>query len=75
MPTDQMDTTDLMVSEIMVRWPQTVGVFIEHGMLCVGCPIGPFHTIAEACDIYNLDITAFERDLAMSITAGEDCPP
>lgn len=70
MPTDQMDTADLTLSEIMDRWPQTVPVFIRHGMLCVGCPIGPFHTITDACVAYYLDETFFRRELKAAVSAG-----
>ena len=63
MSTEQMETTDLTVSEIMNRWPKTVAVFLEHGMMCVGCRVGPFHTITDACEEYHLDEKTFRQKL------------
>lgn len=46
---------DSTLHEMMRRWPETVGVFLRHQMLCVGCPINPLHTLADACAEYGLD--------------------
>lgn len=49
------DDPDLPVTEVMRLWPATVPVFIAHGMLCVGCLIGPFHSLLDACNVYEID--------------------
>lgn len=46
---------DLSVKEIMDRWPRTASAFIARRMHCVGCPIGPFHTLADAAMEHQLD--------------------
>src|SRR5690606_6899726 len=46
---------DMSVDEIMRRWPATIPVFLRHQFLCVGCPIGPFHTLAQACFAHDAD--------------------
>ncbi|MFO8128177.1 DUF1858 domain-containing protein [Yoonia sp.] len=63
MHTLKLDDPDLPLSEMMTRWPQTVPVFLRHKMLCVGCLIGPFHTIVDACAAYHLDQDAFMAEL------------
>ncbi len=59
----RLDDPDLMLSDLMTQWPQTVPVFLRHKMLCVGCLISPFHTILEACTEYHLDPGAFVAEL------------
>lgn len=54
---------DMTVDEIMRRWPSTIGVAIRHGMLCVGCPIGVFHTVTDACAAHKVDEDAFSAEL------------
>ena len=54
---------DMTVDEIMRRWPSTIGVAIRHGMLCVGCPIGIFHTVTDACAAHGLDEDALSTEL------------
>jgi hybrid cluster-associated redox disulfide protein len=46
---------DMVVDEIMRRWPATVAVLLRYRMLCVGCPIGTFHTVAEACREHQIE--------------------
>lgn len=58
---------DLCVDDVMRFWPATVAVFIRHRMLCVGCPIGAFHTIADACREHSIDEEAFLGDLEIAI--------
>lgn len=54
---------DMTMDEIMRRWPATIRVLIRHGMLCIGCPIGIFHTIADACAAHSIDAEPFSRAL------------
>ena len=54
---------EMTVDEIMRRWPATIRVFIRHRMLCIGCPIGIFHTVSDACGAHGLDEEAFSREL------------
>lgn len=44
-----------LVSAVLEHWPQTIPVFLEHGMACVGCPMAAFETLEEAAAIYGLD--------------------
>jgi hybrid cluster-associated redox disulfide protein len=49
------ELAELTVSEIMRRWPATMRLFIDHRLLCVGCPIAPFHTIADVAREHQVD--------------------
>ncbi|MGT2466213.1 DUF1858 domain-containing protein [Mesorhizobium atlanticum] len=39
---------DATMDGIMRQTPAAVRVVLQHGMLCVGCPIASFHTISDA---------------------------
>lgn len=58
---------DMPVDEIMRRWPATIAVFVRRQMLCVGCPIGTFHTLTEACDEHELDEASFVAELIAAV--------
>jgi hybrid cluster-associated redox disulfide protein len=51
------------VDAVMRQWPQTIRVFLAHGMHCVGCPIGVFHTIDDACLEHHADVERFMQAL------------
>ncbi|MCL3882715.1 DUF1858 domain-containing protein [Marivita sp. GX14005] len=52
----------------MKRYPDTVRVFLRRRMLCVGCQVGPFHTISDACEEYRLNEDRFRRELAQAVS-------
>jgi hybrid cluster-associated redox disulfide protein len=62
-PLDRSDTVD----SVMRRWPATIRVFIEHRMLCIGCPIGTLHTIEDACRAHDLDPDGFQEALSRAV--------
>lgn len=62
------DNPDLPLQAMFDRWPAAVSVFLAHGMLCVGCPIAPFHTEIDACLEYGLDEMRFRRELRAAIS-------
>ncbi|WP_189522541.1 MULTISPECIES: DUF1858 domain-containing protein [unclassified Mesorhizobium] len=61
---------DMVVDEIMRKWPATVAVALRYRMLCVGCPIGTFHTVAEACREHQVNEADFLVDLESAVRAG-----
>ncbi|WP_442582144.1 DUF1858 domain-containing protein [Mesorhizobium sp. ASY16-5R] len=54
---------DMTVDEIMRRWPMTIRVVMRHRMLCIGCPIGIFHTVVDACQAHRIDLESFSAEL------------
>lgn len=63
------DFSDLHVAEIMSRWPATIGVFIDFKMHCIGCPIGQFHTLADAAEEHVLSLDLLSSEIAAAIEA------
>jgi hybrid cluster-associated redox disulfide protein len=56
-------TTDLVIADVLDRWPQTVSVFWRHHMICVGCAMSRFETLGEIATVYDLDLSALMREL------------
>lgn len=52
-----------VVGDLMRRWPATMGVFLRHRMLCIGCPIARFHTVARACAEHGMEREPFLGEL------------
>lgn len=65
-----------MLGELIGQWPATAPVFLGHKMLCVGCLVNPFHTLADACAEYGLEPQDFVAELNTAIAnAGQDSGP
>ncbi|TIV31388.1 MAG: hypothetical protein E5V99_15100, partial [Mesorhizobium sp.] len=43
---------------------------LQHGMLCVGCPIASFRTVSDAAREHDLDEDQLRCDLEAAIDAG-----
>lgn len=54
---------DMSMDTIMRQWPGTIRVILGHGLICVGCPIAAFHTVADAAREHRLDEDMLVRDL------------
>jgi hybrid cluster-associated redox disulfide protein len=63
METNAAPTAEMMVDDVMRRWPPAIRVFLDFGMLCAGCPIGAFHSIEEACSEHGVDAGVFVSKL------------
>jgi hybrid cluster-associated redox disulfide protein len=55
---------DNLVDDVMTSAPRTIRAFLDHGMLCVGCPIACFHTVRDACREHGVDRDAFMQALS-----------
>jgi hybrid cluster-associated redox disulfide protein len=43
------------IEVILGKWPKASRVFIGNRMNCIGCAFAKFHTLKDACEIYQLD--------------------
>jgi hybrid cluster-associated redox disulfide protein len=57
----------MTISEILERWPETIPVFIQHRMACVGCSMADFMTLEDALDIYKIKEELFIEELFQAI--------
>lgn len=74
MGSPDIDDPDLPLATLFRNWPETARVFFAHRTACVGCPIAPFHTVADACAEYRLD-EARLRVALRAVAAGAATPP
>lgn len=51
---DNPITSDLIIADVMRRWPVSILVFIENRMACVGCGMSAFDTLADALEVYDI---------------------
>ncbi|MGB7270284.1 MAG: DUF1858 domain-containing protein [Albidovulum sp.] len=64
-----IDDPELTLHALFQQWPDTIGVFMRHKMLCVGCSITSFHTVIDACNEYRLKEAAFRAELHEAVAS------
>jgi hybrid cluster-associated redox disulfide protein len=61
---------DQTVAEVLATWPQTIRVFLEHKMGCVGCTMSGFDTVSDAVASYGGTLDTFLTQLAATARDG-----
>lgn len=61
-----MMSPETRINELLRQFPQTVPVFLRHRMVCVGCWMSKFDTLADAVWNYGLDMETFLQELQQS---------
>lgn len=56
-------TKDMNIEEVVNKYPETMMVFMKHGMHCIGCHISAFENIEEAAMVHGIDVNALLEDL------------
>lgn len=65
------ELSTLTLEQLFQRWPETVAAFQRRQMACVGCVVAPFYTVADAAQVYDLDLDEFLQELLRLIQNGE----
>lgn len=50
---------DQTVAGVMAAWPQTIRVFLDRRMACVGCTMAGFDTVVDAAASHGLPLEDF----------------
>jgi len=60
-------TKDMSIGEIVEQYPETVPVFMSHGLGCIGCAIAQFETLEEGAMAHGIDVEVLVQDLNKSV--------
>ena len=61
-------TRDMTIAEVVQKYPQTVPVFLAHGLMCFGCAIARFENIEQGAVAHGIDVDALMADLNAAAT-------
>ncbi|MBR0466365.1 MAG: DUF1858 domain-containing protein [Clostridia bacterium] len=54
-----MITKDMIIGDVLDKYPNLADSFFAIGMHCLGCPASRGETIAEACSVHGVDVDEF----------------
>ena len=60
---EQVITMDMAIGEVINKHPNTIQVFMRHGLGCVGCAVAQFEDIRQGAMAHGIDIDLLMRDL------------
>lgn len=64
---EQAIVRDLTVDQVLTRWEQTISVFVNLRMACVGCPMAPFETLETVAGVYDMPVDTLINELESAI--------
>jgi hybrid cluster-associated redox disulfide protein len=56
-------TADMSIIEVVQKHPNTISVFMRHGLGCIGCAMARFENIREGAEVHGIDVDALVKDL------------
>ena len=54
---------DNTIEEVVNQYPDTMMVFMKHGLHCVGCHVSAFESIEEGAMAHGIDVDGLVADL------------
>jgi hybrid cluster-associated redox disulfide protein len=54
---------EMTIQEIVSSHPETVRVFFQHGLMCVGCAAARFESLEQGARAHGIDVDALVADL------------
>ena len=62
-----MITKEMGIMEVVQNYPETIPVFQEFGMGCIGCAAAHYETIEQGASAHGMDIPALIEALNKAI--------
>lgn len=56
-------TKEMSIGEVVQKYPDTIAVFFQHGLGCVGCAAAHFENIEQGAKAHGIDINALIQAL------------
>lgn len=57
---------EMLLAEVVERWPETIQVIMDYGLHCVGCYVSSAESIEDGCKVHgmsDIEVGHFLRDL------------
>ena len=64
-------TKDMSILEVVQKYLDTVDVFVNSGMGCLGCAAAHFENIEQGATAHGIDVDALIKNLNEAIGAAE----
>jgi len=56
-------TKDMGIEEVVSKYPETIKVFMQAGLGCLGCSAARFENIEQGAQVHGIDIDQLIADL------------
>ncbi len=58
---------EMTIGEVVQTYPQTIEVFLKHGLMCFGCAIARFENVEQGAMAHGINVDALMQDLNAAV--------
>lgn len=60
-------TKDMPIGDVVQKYPQTIEVFLKHGLMCFGCAIARFENVEQGAAAHGINVDTLMTDLNAAV--------
>ena len=60
-------TEDMPIGDVVQNYPETIEVFLKHGLMCFGCAIARFENVEQGAMAHGINVDALIQDLNAAV--------
>jgi hybrid cluster-associated redox disulfide protein len=60
-------TREMPIGDVVQSYPQTIEVFLKHGLMCFGCAIARFENIEQGATAHGINVDVLVKDLNAAV--------
>lgn len=60
-------TKEMPIGDVVQTYPQTIEVFLKHGLMCFGCAIARFENVEQGALAHGINVDALINDLNAAV--------
>jgi hybrid cluster-associated redox disulfide protein len=60
-------TKDMPIGDVVQNYPQTIEVFLKHGLMCFGCAIARFENVEQGAAAHGINVDTLMQDLNAAV--------
>ena len=65
-------TKSMPIGEVVQKYPETIQVFLQHGLMCFGCAIARFENVEQGAQAHGIDVEALMKDLNAAVPTSDN---
>ncbi|MGD8475427.1 MAG: DUF1858 domain-containing protein [Anaerolineae bacterium] len=65
-------TREMPIGDVVQNYPQTIEVFLKHGLMCFGCAIARFENIEQGATAHGINVDTLVKDLNAAVPQSDN---
>jgi hybrid cluster-associated redox disulfide protein len=65
-------TKEMSIGEVVMKWPESAGIFMAYGLHCYGCAVARYETIEQGAQAHGIDTESLIKAINEEIEKKEE---